>query len=132
MKVVLDTNVLVSGIFYGGIPGKILDAWLEGRLTVFATPLILEEYLRAIEDLGSRDLSLSTSWSEFLPGMCRVIAEEENYPPISRDPTDDKFLFCASQAGAQYLVSGDQDLRSLEKEFPFKIITPRAFHTLLK
>lgn len=131
MKVVLDTNVLVSGIFYGGIPGEILDAWVEGRLSAFATPLILVEYLRAIEDLGSKDPALAAYWSEFLPGLCQVIPDEETYPSVSRDPTDDKFLSCAANARAEYLVTGDKDLKVLKQEFPFQIISPGRFLKIL-
>ncbi len=54
MRVVLDTNVLASGIFFGGIPSKIVQSWLDGRFTVYATPLILLEYLRVIDDLSAR------------------------------------------------------------------------------
>lgn len=46
MRVVLDTNVLVSGIFFGGVPGRIVDAWSENRLSLILTPAILEEYAR--------------------------------------------------------------------------------------
>lgn len=127
MKVVLDTNVLVSGIFYGGIPAEILDAWVEGRFVAYATPLILGEYLRAIEDLSSKDLILGAYWNEFLPKLCRVIPDREVHPPFSRDPTDDKFLSCSASVRADYLVTGDKDLKVLEQEFPFKIISPREF-----
>ena len=54
MKVVIDTNVLVSGIFFKGIPSKIIDSWFDNRFMVFATPLILKEYLHTIEYLATK------------------------------------------------------------------------------
>lgn len=54
MRVVLDTNVLVSGIFFGGVPGQIVDAWSEDRLSLVLTPEILEEYARVGQDLAAK------------------------------------------------------------------------------
>jgi putative PIN family toxin of toxin-antitoxin system len=122
VKVVIDTNVLVSGIFYGGIPGEILEAWVGGRLTAYATPLIFVEYLVAIEDLGSKDPDLGRRWRRLLPKLCQVIDDLEAYPSLARDPTDDKFLSCAKRARAECLVTGDKDLKVLEGKFPFRIV----------
>jgi predicted nucleic acid-binding protein len=47
MKVVVDTNVLMSGVFFGGVPGRILEAWRDGKLTLVVSPPVLEEYHRA-------------------------------------------------------------------------------------
>lgn len=52
MKVVLDTNVVLSGIFFGGVPGRILTAWSEGRVQLVLTPEILDEYRRAGDALA--------------------------------------------------------------------------------
>lgn len=54
MRVVLDTNVLISGIFFSGPPFKILEAWRDRRLALVVSPEILEEYYRVGENLGSR------------------------------------------------------------------------------
>ena len=54
MRVVVDTNVLVSGVFFGGVPGRILDAWRDGKLTIVVSPAILDEYHRVGRVLASR------------------------------------------------------------------------------
>jgi len=46
VRVVLDTNVVVSGVFFGGVPGRILSAWTAGQITMVMSPAILEEYRR--------------------------------------------------------------------------------------
>jgi len=53
VKVVLDTNVLISGIFLGGLPRAVLDAWSEERFQLRVSPLIFDEYVRTCDRLGS-------------------------------------------------------------------------------
>ena len=53
MKVCLDTNVLFSGIFWGGIPGEILKLWSEGHFDLFVSFPILEEYKKTLEEFGA-------------------------------------------------------------------------------
>jgi len=55
--IVLDTNVVVSGIFFHGPPASVLEAWFEGRFKVYATPKILEEYLRVLEGISTLKIS---------------------------------------------------------------------------
>ena len=54
MKIVLDTNVFVSGIFYSGPPYRILRAWREGRVRVAYSPAIFLEYERVLADLSQK------------------------------------------------------------------------------
>lgn len=132
MKVVLDTNVLISGIFFSGAPSEIIKAWLDQRFQVYLTPEILEEYLRVIEDFSKATNRLSElEWNEILPEISEVLPDEKDGPDICRDPTDDKFIFCAMNSGARYLVSGDIDLKSIEMKFKFDIVSPRQFLDVL-
>jgi len=130
--VVLDTNVVVSGIFFHSPPASILEAWFEGRFEVYATPKILEEYLRVLEEVSAlRSPRFEHDWEEVLVEKCRLIPDTESGILLPRDPSDAKFLDCASQSGAQYLVSGDLDLRSFQGNLGFKILSPRQFLQLL-
>jgi len=52
MKVILDTNVFASGVFFTGTPYAILDAWHHGRLSLVVSPEIMEEYRRVTHDLA--------------------------------------------------------------------------------
>jgi uncharacterized protein len=130
MKVVLDTNVLVSGIFFGGIPGKILDAWANHEFDLFLSPNILHEYIKVIHRSATMtDKSMIRYWVYTIAKHARHIPDTSSESVISRDPHDDKFLWCATAAKAQYLVTGDKDLTVLEDryDFPFKILSPRSF-----
>lgn len=132
MIVVLDTNVVVSGIFFHGPPARILKAWFEGRFEVYATPKILEEYLRVLEEVGTlRSPPFEHQWEEILLERCRLIPDAEPSLALPRDPSDAKFLDCAIRSDAHYLVSGDLDLRSFKGDLRFKIASPRQFVHLL-
>lgn len=128
MRIVLDTNVLLSGIFFGGVPGRILDAWRYGEITLLISPQILEEYRRVVNTLTERYGEL-----EVLPILsllaveADVIDAPELSEPVSRDPADDKFLACASAGGAAVVVSGDDDLLSLREWHGIEILSPRSF-----
>lgn len=54
MKVVVDTNVLVSGIFFGGVPGRVVNAWLQGQVELVLSPSILDEYRRVGRELATK------------------------------------------------------------------------------
>ena len=53
MKVVLDTNVVVSAAFFGGPPLRVVDAWISGTIQVVVSPSIFDEYLRVCDRLGA-------------------------------------------------------------------------------
>ena len=55
MRVVVDANVLVSGVFWGGYPNRVLDAWANDRFAILTSPEILSEYSDVLSDLGSRE-----------------------------------------------------------------------------
>lgn len=134
MKAVLDTNVLVSGIFFGGVPGKILDVWTEKRFEIFVTPAILEEYVNTLHAIGGKGAGpLKSYWIAAIAEHAHHLLDPTAaYPRVCRDPHDDKFLYCAASVKADYLVTGDKDLKILEGSYDFKIISPRIFLTVLE
>ena len=133
MKAVLDTNVFVSGIFFGGVPGKILNAWTEGRFEIYVTPNILDEYARTLIEYGGKKAeSLQNYWMAAIIEHAHHVLDPTTYPSVCRDPHDDKFFYCAVSVKADYLVTGDKDLRSLQGTYDFKIVPPRRFLSLLE
>ena len=127
MKVVLDTNILVSGIFWGGAPSRILELWAKERIEVVVSPLILEEYERVLTEMErKKPTDLSEDWNGFIVRHSILIHPEGAFR-LCRDPDDDKFLHCAVSAGAKILVSGDKDLLVLKRVSETDILTPKAF-----
>ena len=129
----LDTNVLVSGIFWRGIPGAILDFWVEGRFELVISLPILEEYKRTLKDLGaSRDPKLADTWIKTILEKTLFVEIPQILGKWSRDPDDDKFIDCALAMHADYLVSGDQDLLDLKGTVDIEIVSPREFLRLVE
>ena len=130
MRVVLDTNVLVSGIFFGGVPGQIVDAWSDDRLSFVLTPEILEEYARVGHAMAAKypdGRKAFTAILDILTVHSPVLAAAPLPRPVSTDPDDDKFLAAAVAAGVQVLVSGDRHLLDVSGWRDIEVVTPRAF-----
>ena len=95
MRVVIDTNVVISGTFFGGKPREILEAAVDGRIVAFATPEIVDEYQEVIDEMISRKqghlrrdvLAPFEAALSFIRPQSKV--------EVCRDPDDDKFLGCA-------------------------------------
>lgn len=131
MKVVLDTNVLMSGIFWSGAPSKILEHWADGRFHILLSIDIISEYQRVFEILGKKYPNSSQSGnsiiSTIIAGSSIVDIKLKNPEQISRDPDDDKFIHCALEGNADFLVSGDRDLLDVNGHAGLKIIKPKSF-----
>lgn len=128
MRVVIDTNVLMSAILFGGIPGKLLQAWREGNFKLVLSPEILEEYLATAETLSAR---YDTDALEPVLALIARNAEVWQCNPLSQaicsDPDDDKFFACALASGAGYIVSGDKALGRASGYSGIRVLTPRKF-----
>lgn len=127
MKIVVDTNVIISGVFFGGAPMQILSAIVSSKVTACATTEIVDEYLEIVDEMVSR--KQGTINRDILSPLIRSLEmiEPQTHVEISRDPDDDKFLGCAKDAKAVYIVSGDKDLLVLERFENIEIVTARDF-----
>ncbi len=132
MRVVLDTNVLVSGIFFGGLPGQIIDAWTGGSIELVLTPKIFEEYKRICERLASsrRPLPYEPVLTAIL-GSGVLVADDPEAEGITVDPDDDKFMRCARRGDA-VVVSGDSDLLDAAGWQGVEVLSPRRVLELLE
>jgi putative PIN family toxin of toxin-antitoxin system len=129
VNVVLDTNVFVSGVFFSGVPGKILDAWRAGGITLVTSPKILDEYRRVGDFLSARYEGVDLQPFLSLATTAGLVVEDIVLPnQICEDPDDDKFLACAIASGAKIVVSGDKHLRRVSGWRGVEVLTPRSFH----
>jgi len=131
VRVVVDTNVLVSGVFFGGVPRQVLEAWAAGQFELVLTPSIFDEYLTTCARLGSKHPGLE--YLEVLAtvaGHGTLIPDPQSADAITADPDDDKFMICAQVADA-VVVSGDSDLLEASGWEGVSVLTPRAFSELL-
>lgn len=130
MRVVLDTNVVVSGVFFGGVPGRILSAWTAGQITMILSPAILEEYRRVGHELGSKHPDLNATFEPVLALMAMnaiIVDAPPLTEPVSADPFDDMFLAAALASRTRLIVSGDRDLLNVSGWRDINVLTPRQF-----
>ena len=126
MRIVLDTNVLLSAILFGGTLGRILDAWRAGRVELVMSPDIVDEYVRVGERLNGRYPDV-----EIQPVVALVVQNATIVPSaplpgaVCDDPDDDKFLACALASGTKTVVSGDKKLRAVSGYEGINVLTPR-------
>jgi putative PIN family toxin of toxin-antitoxin system len=128
MKVVLDTNVFVSGVFFTGPPFKILDAWRKKRVQLVLSPEIFDEYQRVGEALGKKFPGVELESALALLAAHAEFMEAPALPqPVCEDPDDDKFLACAKAAKCRYVVSGDKHLLNVSGYEGIQVLRPAEF-----
>jgi uncharacterized protein len=128
MRVIIDTNVLISGIFFGGPPAKILKAWHRGELQLVVSPEILEEYYEVCERISVRYPDIDIAPILVLIARSSQVVES---PPladrVSRDADDEKFIACAIASDTRTIITGDSDLLTVSGYESIQVVTPRDF-----
>lgn len=128
MKVILDTNVFVSGVFFSGPPYQILKAWQEAKIELVISPDILDEYHRVGKILAEEHPGV-----DLLPMLEFVIQTATIYSApllpdaVCDDPNDDMFFACALASGSKLIVSGDKHLLEATGYRGIAVVKPRDF-----
>jgi len=135
LRVVLDTNVILSSLLFGGRLAFIHKAWKGGKLTLLFSEDTLEELVKVLHypKFGLEDEEIDfLIYIEVLPyaEVVREVVEVDK--EICRDRDDVKFLECAVSGKVDYIVSGDDDLISVREIEGIKIITPAELRMVLK
>ncbi len=129
LRILLDTNVLISAILFGGVTSQLVNLWQGGAILPLITRPILEEYLRALAypkfQLTDREIKLLIE-EDLLP-FVEVVAERAVAIPKLEDHDDEKFLVAAISGKAHFLLTGDQILLQEEKVGECVITTPGEF-----
>ena len=139
LRVVVDTNVLVSGLF--GIENspssKILRAIRNQKFILVTSPTILKEITDVIN--RERIVKLTRMTPQERKDLIDKLIERSNITEdkqlsqiVSRDVKDDKFLACGVEGKTDYIISGDDDLLSLREFEGIRIVAPQEFVTLLE
>lgn len=128
IRIVLDTNVLMSGIFWSGSPSRILSAWYEKKVKLVISPEILDEYIRVGAILSKKYPSINTipiiDLITIDSELCMATELEE---PVSRDPDDDKFIALCLSTNCKIIVSGDNDLLEISGYRNIQVLKPTDF-----
>jgi uncharacterized protein len=131
--VTVDTNVLVSGVFFGGVPGAIVTAARRAVYTLAMSPLLLSE----LREVLSRDkFRLNPDAIQLLmdgiEASAMIVNPRTRHQMVARDPDDDAVIDCAVESGSSYIVSGDAHLTEMCEIHGITVLTPRQFADRLK
>jgi uncharacterized protein len=127
LRLVIDTKVLIFS-FFGGNPKRVIDLWKRGNAILCLTQAILEEYLRVMARLPLAPETKSN--------LVAILQEKRNielvnpfrlFAVIPEDPEDDKFIDCAVEAHADYIISGDRHLLQVKAFRAIPIYSPKEF-----
>ena len=132
VRVVMDTNVYVSGLLWTGLPHDLLSVAETGQLVLVTTSAILEEVREVLArpKFAARMRTLSTSVDELMESLLslvQVIQEPKVIQVVLRDPDDDKFVACALAARVRWIISGDDHLVSVGRYKNMRMVTPQQF-----
>jgi putative PIN family toxin of toxin-antitoxin system len=126
MKLVLDTNVFISGAFFSGPPYEILNAWRQRKLDLAISPDILDEYRRVGEQLAKRYPGVALEpFLELLAIKARIVEPPPLYESVCSDPDDDKFIACALASRTKFICSGDKALLRASGSRGITILRPK-------
>ena len=128
MKLVIDTNVFISGVFFTGPPHQILQAWKSRRIKLVLSPEILAEYQATGEELAAKFTGVDLDpWMDLVATLAVVVDAPPLAEQICTDPDDDKFLACAIASRTKIVASGDKALLVASGFKGVSVLTPRQF-----
>jgi len=127
IRIVLDTNVIVSALVFGGVPRSVLELAEAGQCELFYSESIQNEVRRVLADKfdwapAMLQQVLPTLWS-----MGQLVSPQILVHAVPDDPDDNRILECALAADASFIVSGDRHVLALRNYKSISIVTPRQF-----
>ncbi len=126
MRVVADTNVLVSAIIFGGSPGRLVEFAAEGHLQLVLSPPLIEEFREVLRRKFDFSDAAAYQAETLLRRISIMVEPQREVAIISEDPEDNRVLEAAIAGNAEIIVSGDHHLLDLEALGPIQIMSPRA------
>ena len=129
IRVIIDTNVIVSAILFGGIPGELISLCKNDCIKPLASKKIIDEYIKVLAypkfKLSEAEINYIL-YNEILPYF-EIIQIKDSPVIINVDPSDDKFIHCAKAGKVGVIITGDQHLLNLKPYQKVKILTPAIF-----
>jgi hypothetical protein len=127
MRVVVDTNVLVSS-FFGGPPREVIEHWKRGEITLCLSRDLVDEYVEVMQRMGLQADLVHEFLELFASGYNLVFtASTTPLQVLTRDPDDNMLFECAVELKAKVIVTGDQAVRSVARYMDVEVMTPTEF-----
>jgi len=130
VKIVIDTNVIISGIYFGGIPKKLLETVLNNTYQIIISENIIYEYFDVIHRMSKKRMSPDAAATQVLNKLisnAKIIEPGDIKTPSCEDPDDIKFLQAAIVSNAEFLISGDKHLLDVGKYKGGIVLKPKEF-----
>jgi len=126
-KIVIDTNIYISAIFWGGKPRSVVDLGCNGQISIFTSSQIENEINKKLKTkFGLSDEEVAQILLDFSTFTLPIKASRK-ITVIDDDPDDDKFIECAVASRAGFIVSGDKHLLNLKEYKGIKIMKAGDF-----
>lgn len=132
MIVVLDTNILISSIFWRGLPYEVILNALKGKYSLYLSTEILNELEEKLNLKFKFPEDKIKVHIEILREYGKIIEPTVKVDVIKEDPDDNRILECAVSCNADYIVSGDHHLLKLKQFKGIKIVTAKKFLEIIK
>lgn len=130
MRVVLDTNVLVSAILFGGKPRQVLESIIAGHHLLLTSPPLLDELVKVLGDDKFRfPPEKAERVRQELIEVADLVAPGRRLHVVNRDPTGNRVIECAVSGKANRIVSGDKNLLGPERYRGIPLMSPTEFLT---
>jgi len=128
MRLVLDTNVLISAFLWQGVPSRLIELASEKEIQIFTSRVLLDELTATLskKKLEKAVLATELTSDQMVRNYRRLstlVTSRQLAQPISRDADDDAVLACALAAHADLIVTGDDDLLVLKTFQDIPIVT---------
>jgi len=136
VRVVADTNIIISGLLWRGAPRRLLDAARAGKIDLFASAVLLAElqetlqrdkFAERLERAGVTPRQLVVGYA----ALATLVRPAAISPTILDDPDDDAVLACAVAAQTQVIASGDSHLLNLKEFQGISILTVNELLALI-
>lgn len=128
VKVVVDTNVLISAALFGGNPEKILNLVEEGKIKILISEEILEEFRKVLQKKFGFSLNMAELAASGIGEIFTLITPIQRINVIKEKEADNRVLECAVEGKAQYIITGDiKHLQPLKEYRGIKILSPAQF-----
>lgn len=129
-RALLDTNVIVSAVLFGGSSRRVLERGLRGVLTLVTSPHLMDELEAILQEkfaftpAASREVRAEFEAAE-------IVVRPASVPDVCRDPDDNHVLAAGLEGGVDWIVTGDADLLVLDRECGVAIVRPGDLDRLL-
>ena len=131
MKVILDTNVIISSFATRGLCHSVFEICLD-RFDIVISSTLIEEIRKGLKDKLKLPEIFIAEVLDYLSENATLLEINKLLSGVCRDPDDDHIISLADSSGAEYLITGDQDLLIMKTYGCTQIVTPRQFWQLSK